>query len=489
MKMRLAIKYLLSALLLLGATSSFASIYYQSGTTFGTSYLSTGAEACTTSANCHHMCGTLTDYGTYAYVIYAPVTNTARCEQYPGNDGTSFIVHRKSGTCPLPLVDDGNGQCVEEAPYTCTADKVISVVVNRASNGSFPSEVCAEQSENTGDFCMYGGIGNPVITDGDTTTKLYRSASAEQVPASCGAQDAEVVEIIRLPFDPSSYTGELTANDTVFTSTSETYSPPNTVCVSNGNGTDTCVTVQTESVTTTANQGTTTTSDGSSFTQTVDAGTTITSSKTTSTTDDGQGTVHEQVDVTNTSHIGTKSTLVAGSYDFSIGSTPATESKTTTTTTTTTTNPDGTVTVEETTKTEEGAPEQPGDPDAIGNCGAPGQPACETDIAGSTDFDHDGVLANSGIIESIDSRTTDVLEIPEQDITFGSLNVTPLSMPNTVACNPLVYSQDYHTATFKPLEKFCQIYDDDIRPAFAWLLYGFTLFGLYSLFMRSIKSD
>jgi len=387
-------------------------------------------------------------------------------------------------SCPEGYVDDGSGQCIIENVYSCLPNRAMFATVTKQEDGTFPDTICQPQTSGGTDYCAYGSS-DTLLSPDNTISALYTTASEAQYTVKCDTPTDEV-ETLRLPFSPDSFTGQLTEQDTRIVESDDNFSAPNTICVSNGDGTDTCTTISQQTQNTVEGKGTVTTSDGTTATTTTHNGNTTSTTETTTATDDGHGTSQTTTQKTVSTTTGGSS---SSTFDSSTGSTTSTSTPdgdtfTQTTTTTTTTNPDGSTTTTTTTDTATTEP----DASKEGNCGSTGQPSCVITLEGQDSLGSvSDALDGSGINGQLDGFIEEIGNIGESDISSTIIDITPFQLPTTGVCNPSAYSVDFHGEDFNPMTTFCEIYDNSLHPAFRFLLYGLTLFALYNIYLRTLS--
>ncbi len=478
MKMHSLIRYALAALLLVGANSSYASNVWTMN-----SNLVSGPFFISQQASCQNWFDGLWSSPDTLLVTLAANGLTAECKRLRNGYINSYAVttYLVNQACPSGYEDNGAGQCVIPTPYTCEANRAMYAQVSKLPDGSFPDTLCQAQTAGDTNYCTYASD-TVAISPNDTMSILYITPEA---PISCTTPDE--AEIIRLPFTPSSFTAQLTEQDTRVVSSEDTFLPAESVCVSNGDGTNTCTTISETVQNTIEGKGTQTSSDGSISTQKTSDGNTTTKTTTNTQVDDGKGNTIIQVRG-STSHTTGGSTTTTHDADAVTSTTttvPAGETLTVTSTETTTTNADGTTTKTTTTDTAT----KPTDSTAEGNCGAPDQPACAVSLGPDTDLifpknnvwvNPDGELAqamdaafNDNKVKS-DSLDNYLLEKPPFD--FTSLGGT--------TCDPSMGAYTYHGVDSNFLTGFCILHDQTIRPALYWFFAGLTFIFVFNRFNR-----
>jgi hypothetical protein len=480
------IRYAFVALLLLASFSSFASDVWRSYWSVTAAYGSSVVEACESWVALGEA-----SYGYDMYLVYNGAVTS--CSAYKTADDVF-----KGSTVPVLLdvdcsvigdgsySDDGYGNCVQAPAHTCDSGRVAFVEVSKQQDGTFPDSVCIPQSDGDTSFCVYGRSGDVWQTPNDSMHIPYKTVDGV---VSCQTQDA--TEILRLPFAPNSFTGEITDQDTRFTQSDSNYSPPNTVCVANGDGTDTCSTFSQDTLVNTYGSGNVTSSNGTTVIVDTHSGTTQTKTTVENTVDDGNGTSTTTKTTTATTQTGESSQTTTNGNDGSESTViiiEATDGLTTKTTETDTTYPDGSVTTETTTDTSIEAPD--GDPLEEGNCGAPGQPACEVKLAGEDALtDPAATLANSGITEQLDDYLETIGDIGSEDVTSNLLeiDVTRFNLPTLGQCDPSQFDFEYGGAQMNMLTSFCSAYDSTVHPIMRYFVYMLTVFALYGIYISSAR--
>jgi len=474
--MKPVIKYALAALLLL-ASSSHASTIWSINSFSQFFYGETPALACDLYA----------DYRSkYVYQLSenTPTNYTCGVKTDASYSAEQAAINLIDIQCPSGFTDNGSGQCVAGNAYSCLPNRAMFATVTKQEDGTFPDTICQPQTSGGTDYCAYGSS-DTLLSSDNTINALYTTASEAQYTVKCDTPTDEV-ETLRLPFSPNSFTGQLTEQDTRIVESDDNFSAPNTVCVSNGDGTDTCTTISQQTQNTVEGKGTVTTSDGTKATITTHNGNTTSTTETTTATDDGHGTSQTttQKTVSTTTGGSSSSTFDSSTGSTTTSSTPDGDTFTQTTTTTTTTNPDGSTTTTTTTDTATTEP----DASKEGNCGSPGQPSCVITLEGQDSLGSvSDALDGSGINGQLDGFIEEIGNIGESDISSTIIDITPFQLPTTGVCNPSAYSVDFHGEDFNPMTTFCEIYDDSLHPAFRFLLYGLTLFALYNIYLRTLS--
>jgi hypothetical protein len=488
MKMHLLIKYAFAALLLVGANSAYSStLWFWSHSQSSLTKYATIYDACAPSVA--EFCGA------YPNACYVPASSAANprltpspyggCQYYDATHTAKTLTPmvQTTGTCPSGYVDNGSGLCEVYVPpaYTCEANRAMYAQVSKLPDGSFPDTLCQAQTAGETNYCTYASD-TVAISPNDSMSILYITPES---PISCSTPDT--AEIIRLPFTPSSFTAQLTEQDTRVVSSEDSFLPPESVCVSNGDGTNTCTTISETVQNTIEGKGTQTSSDGDISTQTTTQGDTTTKTTTNTQVDDGNGNTYVTIrGATSTTAGGSTTTTHDANASTSTTETvPAGLTKTVTSTETTTTNADGTTTKTTTTDTAT----KPTDATADGNCGAPNQPACSVSLGPDTELifpknnvwvNPDGELAlamdaafNDNKVKS-DSLDNYILEKPPFD--FTSLGGT--------TCDPSMGAYTYHGVDSNFLTGFCILHDQTIRPALYWFFAGLTFIFVFNRFNR-----
>ena len=480
------IRYAFVALLLLASSSSNAADVWRS---YWSEYVASGASVEATCFYYNEKATEILGFPTYY------TTNGSSCSVYRSGSGqfkgSSAPVYLSHLGCEVigdgSYTDNGSGTCEQAPVYSCSSGKVAVVEVTRPDGGLFPSSICIPQTEGEDNLCAYDS-GIVPITQNNTMALTYTTAPAGETSNSCDTLSPEAGTVLRLPFSPDSLTGQLTDQDTRFTSQDDTFLPPESVCVANGDGSNTCVTISSTTSTYINGQGTVTSSDGTSVTTTNSAGTTTTNTQTSTSTDDGNNTVEDIVTTTTSSHFGSSSTTSTNGNDGSSSTitTPASTPLQSSSTTTTTTYPDGSIVTTSTTDTFQ--PETPvsGDASVAGSCGAPNQPACEISISGFDAFSPSTALSESGINEQLDGVIEIIEAIGDDDISTSVIDIIPFSLPTLGVCNPSAFDITYHGQSANLMTKFCTVYESQLHPIFRFFVYALTLFGLYRVYLQTI---
>jgi hypothetical protein len=459
MTMRPAIKYALAALLLLGATfqAIAADTHY---TSYETAWAS--CQAAKTST-----------YGEGCFNYSAP--NPKYVQRRNNFEGLTFekYFYYISGSCPSGMQDsNGDGLC-EELPQ-CEAGSDTMFVRYTFTEAQQPN-FYTDQAQIQNGGCIYDSVGVEecgVYSDGVKACLFEYSQTDE--PAT-GSES-----------EPEEYTqGDSpqgnTTNDTGQTTYTE--DPP----VTNPDGSTTQTT--NETTTNTTGSGTTMWNDDDYIYFRDSTGTTTVYDRQKTTTTNTDGSVDENVTTTKSTQ--TPSTTTTTVNKNTGNTTVTNNNQSTTNSTTTTTNnyydSEGNLTGSDSTTTGGSETENEGDENKEGNCGAPGQPACDVSLEGEDSLQDPAGILDDNILPKLDEMITKLEEAGQTDISSDLVQFSPLNLYESGSCDPNAFSTTYHTEQFRPLEGFCSFYDADIRPILAFFFYCLTAWALYLIYANTMR--
>lgn len=366
-------------------------------------------------------------------------------------------------SCTAPYSDDGTGHCVEQVQcpaqdtslsnyqHSLTLDTDAIIDVDGCGYQSVSVSACYKSNDEW--LCT-----SDLVATGLESPPNSISSSSAPTPSNLITSDAESV------------------NDTVITPTQTSTMPDGTI-------------VETDSkvVTDIHNQGITVNNADSSITIVDSDGTTTIYSENKVKTIKPDGTVTEVITKDTTVNTGQKT---VGSISTSTGNVTSntTNSTTTNNNQTTTNNYDssGNLTSTTTSQTGTGQTADTGDKNQEGNCGAPGQPSCDVNLAGSDQLTNpNDVLIGSGITETLDGQISRIESIGQDDISDNILE-NPFEISGTGQCNASSYSTTYKDSPFNPMETFCDAYDSTLHPILRFFFYMLTLIVLYKIYLSTV---
>lgn len=407
------------------------------------------------------------NYHSYFFDVLPTSSSSQYCKGTRYSNGliqNVGLVDYVEGQCPTSYIDDGSGNCIQQAQCPAQGAQLLGYQHDLITSESTTIDVDGCQYQTTGVSACYK------INDAWRCSSDLTATGLESPPESLPA------EFIPPPQNP-------VVND-VSDSTDVTVQPVQTETLPDG----TVITTETTTTTETKNAG-----------RAVDNG----DNSITITDSDGTTTVFTENKVTTTHPDGTKTEVITkdtaintgGKNIQSINKSTGTVTNNNTNSTTINNNQiitnnyaaDGSLissaTVGSGTSTGSSGT---GDSDVPGNCGAPGQPACEVSISGESLLtDPAGVLAGSGINEQVDNYIEIIESIGEEDVT-GNFFTNPFTFPSSGQCSPASFGFTFHGAPFNWMTKFCEAYDSTLHPILRYLLYGLTVIFMYRTYFSTV---
>jgi len=476
-----AIRYVFAALLLLGSP------YCLAGEWWYIHYLSAGAGAGLNindiSSPSSSVCDAYIAYSggsTGGYTRISTTSSTTEsCEAYVGNNQWQVRLRWKltSGSCPSEISYDDpvSGQCLpaDQEPVTCEAGTdpfQVRYTFAELDDPSFDGYVIQK------DGCGYDSVGvdNCGLYADDVKACTY---NYEQNGYTAGEQGGAP--------EPTPYTAggiPQTSIDEDGGATTFVTDPP----ITNPDGS---VTKTTQEITTnTTGSGAEIWNDDTNFYIRDSTGTVTVYDRAKTQTTNTDASIDETITVNRTTQTPSTSTTVINGSTGQVTSTGGTPSTTTNKTTVTNNTYDSDGTLTDSTSTTTGGSEVEGDENEEGNCGAPGQPPCEVTLRGEDKLTPPDTLFQDQALPVLDQAISEIESVGNDDITGDLLTFNPLNLYEGGTCNPLQFSVDYHSQTFAPLKSFCEYYDSDLRPMFAFLIYVLTAFGLYYIYVRTMRN-
>ncbi len=462
------IRYVIAALLLLGSPLTYAGQYaacYMTGNYSFTEYGQTKQETCYAAG---------AKYSNYTVNYFA---GSSSCGEFItwGNHGFASCGITTNATCPAEIpYEHSDGICyAEPEPQTCEvgADPFqVRYTFAELDDPSFDGYVIQK------DGCGYDSVG--IENCGLYADNVKACTYNYQQNGSTAGETGSAPE-------PTPYTGggiPQTSIDEDGGSTTFVTDPP----ITNPDGS---VTTTTQEITTNSSgSGAEIWNDDTNFYIRDSSGTVTVYDRTKTQTVNTDASIDETITVNRTTQTPSTSTTVINGSTGQVTSTAGTPSTTTNknTVTNNTYASDGTLT--DSTSTTTGGSEVEGDENEEGNCGAPDQPPCEVTLRGEDTLTDPTTLFQDEIFPMMDEVIADIDAVGNDDITGDLLNFNPLNMYEGGTCNPMQFSVNYHSETFAPLEAFCEYYDSDLRPMFAFLIYVLTAFGLYYIYVRTMRN-
>jgi len=493
MKMRLVIKYLLSALLLLGANSSYAYVLWYAHTP-QTAHI-TAAGACSAEVTARGYTLISVDVSPPNATCWSDISGNGQVDGGVGIGTASFP------NCPTGTVDDGTGlACIEEP--SCpdhqiqTTENGQNICINKCD------VVDINGNPRVASFSFVLGTSPPTVVD-DGLGCEYSRQSVESCTLN---QETDVATCYYTYSETGNYVGvEGTTEginedpvppqvdiDTTEDSLTENVDVSPTVTNPDGSTTD----VQTDTKVIISGGGSKIWDDNDNIYVQNSTGLVSQYNKTVTSVTNQDGSVTEVTSIAG-------STATPNVTNNIINKPTGTGSSATTnstiinnnSTTTNIYNTNGGLVSSETTSTGSGTGTGNGDETVQGNCGAPNQPPCDVVLAGEDNLtDPSLVGSDSGFSSTRDSNIADLESGGTEDV--GSLftisngfGTSFSSVLGSGTCNPTFGVYTLFGSSFEPFKTFCPMYDANIRPAFKWLLYMFTLIGLYSIYLRTMRES
>jgi len=509
--MRTAIRYLFSALLLLCANSSYsANVWYSSemgsGTVFATPDEAGQAGIAYKSANATGT-GANGEPETYSF-CYIQVSGGAYKVFASGNPHQGFPfgctaiswAYPVVAACPSGFEDDGSGQCVElpscpehqiqttENGQNICINKCDVVDINgnpRVASFSFVLGTSPPTVVDDGLGCEYSrqSVESCTLnTETDIATCYYSYAETGNYVGVAGSTDSTNEDPVPPQVDVD------TTNDSV----TENVDVSPTVTNPDGSTTD----VVTESKVVTSGGGSKIWDDDDYIYVQNSTGLVSQYDKTVTSVTNPDGSVTEVTSIAGTTATPNVTNNVINKNTGS-GSSASTSSTIINNNSTTTNiyNSNGGLVSSETSSTGSGTGTGTGDETVEGNCGAPNQPPCEIVLAGEDNLtDPSLVGSDSGFSSTRDENISDLQSGGTEDtgelfVINNGFKTSFSSVLGSGSCNPSFGTYTLFDSTFEPFKTFCPMYDTNIRPAFKWLLYMFTLIGLYSIYLRTMRES
>lgn len=491
MKLNPVIKYAFAALLLLGSTYSNAATWYTaSGGILGTTGTQVAAAWCSATSYCDSMCGHFSVAGNGNETHWYDRTSASNDCDYAGQPypyGQTITAAKQTGTCPAQLPYEwSDGSCHSDEEQTCGTDSIDVMWVFNPNDPNLTS-VPIFHSDGT---CLFSADSS-VIDDPESCGMYERNG---EIVAACkitvtglGTTGTQAdADMQNNGAGTSSYDEEQNLSNQQTTSSSDggqttfTKSEP----TSNPDGSTTQTTQET--TTNTTGSGTEVWYDDQYIYYRDSSGTTTVYDRTKTTTTNADGSSTEVVDTSRTTQ-----TPSSGTTTINQGSGAVTQSSNGSSTTyydnsTTVNNYDSSGNLTDSTTTSDSGTADEGDPEEQGNCGAPGQPACEITISGEDHLgDPAAAIAGAGIISKFDEYILGMESVGSGDIGDIILD-NPLQLPTTGTCNPSSYSVDYHGSNFNGMTKFCQVYDEHLHAMLQFFFYFMTAIAAFLLHHRTI---
>jgi len=479
------LRVFLTLLLMVGATSSHASVYYTVWYNSTTFYGGTPPEACQQIVGLNNI---------VSYTGY--LSNYSNC-QFTTTTGTTSVSYGNNvGTCPSGFADDGSGTCVavpvcldsqiETTPGVCINKCDILDINGNPRVASFSFIMGQSPATAIDDVlgCNYSrqSVDTCTLSQEGIATCYYTYSETGEYFGVPAATDSTFVDPIPEQSNADN-TGSTNTDSTVV-------SPP----VTNPDSSVTDVTVQNK--TTTSGSGAKMWADSSNIYMQDSTGTINQYDKVTTTITNPDGSKSEVISITSgnvtpaiTSTVLDKSTATVTSSNIS--STTISGGSTTTNNY----NSSGTLTDSTVVASGTGSGSGQDDQTVEGNCGAPNQPACDVTLTGEEHLtDPADVLTESGVLTQRDDNIADLQSGAGED-TGTLFNITNgfetsfTSVLGSGTCDGTYGTVDYMGHSFAPFVSFCPVWDSDGRPLMKWFFYMLTLISLYFIYLRAMRSN